>query len=74
MSLCFQSWIRLRLAFLVICFPCCVLCLVPILIIFHAHDMNMTWLWCKIMLKTNVEQTKRNEGSYFYLYPFEDLI
>jgi hypothetical protein len=25
------------------------------------------------MLKTNVEQTKRNEGSYFYVYPFVDL-
>jgi len=23
---------------------------------------------------TNVKQTKRNEGSYFYLYPFGDLI
>jgi hypothetical protein len=26
------------------------------------------------MPKTNVEQTKRNEGSYFYLYPFVDLV
>jgi hypothetical protein len=26
------------------------------------------------MLKTNVEHTERNEGSNFYLYPFEDLV
>jgi hypothetical protein len=26
------------------------------------------------MLKTNVEQTKKNEGFYFYLYPFGDLV
>jgi hypothetical protein len=25
------------------------------------------------MPKTNGEQTEENEGSYFYLYPFEDL-
>ncbi len=25
------------------------------------------------MPKTNVEQTKKNEASYFYLYPFGDL-
>ncbi len=37
------------------------------------HEKNMTRLWCTIMLKINVEQTKRNEGSYFYLYPFRDL-
>jgi hypothetical protein len=30
-------------------------------------------LWCKIVLKTNVEQTKKNEGSYSYLYPFGDI-
>jgi hypothetical protein len=35
---------------------------------------NMTRLWCKIVPKTNVEQTKGNEGSYFYLNPFGDLI
>jgi len=29
---------------------------------------NMTRLWCKIMLKINVEQTKGNDGSYFYVY------
>jgi hypothetical protein len=26
------------------------------------------------MLKTNVEQTKKNERFYFYLYPFGDLV
>jgi hypothetical protein len=26
------------------------------------------------MLKTNVEEIERNEGSYFYLYPFGDLV
>jgi hypothetical protein len=35
--------------------------------------INMTRLWCKIVLKTNVEQTKANERSYFYSYPFGDL-
>ncbi len=34
------------------------------------HEKNITRLWCKIMLKIGVEQTKGNEGSYFYLYPF----
>ncbi len=40
----------------------------------HEHEKNMTRLWCKIMFKTNVKQTKRNEGSYFYLYPFGDVV
>jgi hypothetical protein len=39
----------------------------------HEHEKNMTRLWCKIMPKTNVEQTKKNEASYFYLYPSGDL-
>jgi len=39
----------------------------------HEHEKNMTRLWCKIMLKINVEHTKENEGSYLYLYPFGDL-
>jgi hypothetical protein len=39
----------------------------------HEHENNITKLWCKIVLKTNVEQTKRNEESYLYLYSFEDL-
>jgi hypothetical protein len=29
----------------------------------HEHEKNMTRLWCKIMPKTSVEQTKKNEGS-----------
>jgi hypothetical protein len=29
---------------------------------------------CNIVLKTNVEQIEGNEGSYFYLYPFQNLI
>ncbi len=39
----------------------------------HEHGKNMTRLWCKIVPKTSVEYAKRNEGSYFYLYPFRDL-
>jgi hypothetical protein len=39
----------------------------------HEYEKNMTRLWCKVVLKTNVEQTKGNEGSYFYLYPYGDL-
>jgi hypothetical protein len=27
----------------------------------HEHEKNMTRLWCKIMLKVNVEQTKGND-------------
>jgi len=40
----------------------------------HEHKKNMTMLWCKIVLKTHVKHTKRNEGSYSYLYPFGDLV
>ncbi len=40
----------------------------------HKHEKNMISLWCKMVLKTNVEHTKGNEGSYFYLYIFGDLI
>ncbi len=36
----------------------------------HDYEKNMTRLWCKITPKTGVEHTKRNEGSYSYLYPF----
>jgi hypothetical protein len=43
-------------------------------IIKHEHEKNMTRLWCKIMLKIYVEQTKRNKGSYSYLYSFGDLV
>jgi hypothetical protein len=39
----------------------------------HEHEKNITRLWCKILTKINVENTKENEGSYFYLYPFGDL-
>jgi len=39
----------------------------------YEHEMNMTRLWCKIVLKVNVEQIKGNERSYFYLYLFGDL-
>jgi hypothetical protein len=39
----------------------------------HKHEKNMTRLWCKIVPKTNVEQTKGNEGFYIYLYHFGDL-
>jgi len=34
----------------------------------------MTRLWCKIMPKTKVEQTKKNEWFYLYLYPLGDVI
>ncbi len=40
----------------------------------HEYENNMRRLWCKIVLETSVEQTKRNEGSCFYLYPFGDLV
>jgi CYTH domain-containing protein len=39
----------------------------------HEHEKKMTRLWCKIVLKTNVEHVERNEGFYFYLYPFGEL-
>jgi hypothetical protein len=39
----------------------------------HEYEKNMTRLWCKIVPKTTIEQTKGNEGSYFYLYLFGDL-
>jgi uncharacterized protein YjaZ len=40
----------------------------------YGHENNMTRLWCKIVPKTNVEDTKGNEGSYSYLYPFGNLV
>jgi hypothetical protein len=40
----------------------------------HEHENNMTKLWCKIVHKTGVEHIEGNEGSYFYLYPFGDLV
>jgi hypothetical protein len=39
----------------------------------HEYEKNITRLWCMIMFRINVEKTKGNEGSYFYLYPFGDL-
>ncbi len=39
----------------------------------HEHEKNITKLWCKIVFKINVEHTKGNEGSYFYLYACGDL-
>ncbi len=39
----------------------------------HEHEKNMTRLGCKIVFKTNIEHIERNEGTYFYLYPFGDL-
>ncbi len=40
----------------------------------HEHKKNMTRLWCKIVFKISVEQTKENEESYFYLYPSKVLV
>ncbi len=34
---------------------------------------NMTRLWCKVVLKTNVKQILKNERFYIYLYPFGNL-
>jgi hypothetical protein len=40
----------------------------------HEHEKNITILWCKFVLKITAEHIKGNEGSYFYLYPFGDLV
>jgi hypothetical protein len=40
----------------------------------HEHEKNMTRLWCKTVPKTDVEQIEGNDGSYFYLYSFGDLV
>jgi hypothetical protein len=40
----------------------------------HEHEKNITKLWCKIVLKINVEQIEGNEGLYSYLYPFGYVI
>jgi len=40
----------------------------------HEHEKNMTKQWCKIVFKINVEQIEENEGLYFYLHPFGDLV
>jgi len=39
----------------------------------HEYEKNITKLWCKIVLKTSVEQIEGNEGLYLYLYPFGDF-
>jgi len=39
----------------------------------HENEKNTTRLWCKIMPKIDIEKIQRNEGTYFYLYPYEDL-
>ncbi len=39
----------------------------------YEHEHNMLKLWCKIVPKISVEQTKRYERFYFYLYHFGDL-
>jgi len=40
----------------------------------HEHERNMTRLWCKIVPKIGVEQSKGDVGSYFYLYLFGNLV
>ncbi len=40
----------------------------------YEYEKNMTRLWCKIMLRTDVEQTEGNERSHFYLFPSRDLV
>jgi len=37
-------------------------------------NMNMKRTWQSYVPKTSVKQTKVNDGSYFYLYLFRDLI
>jgi hypothetical protein len=38
----------------------------------HEHEKNMIRLWCKIMPNIGVKYI--DEKSYFYLYPFGDLV
>jgi hypothetical protein len=33
----------------------------------HEHEKNSTSLWCKIVVKIDVERIERNQGSYPYL-------
>jgi hypothetical protein len=40
----------------------------------HEHENNMTRLWCKIVFMIHVEQIKGNQGFYFYLYRFGNLV
>ncbi len=39
----------------------------------YEHENNLARLWCKIVPKICVEDSKRNEGFYSYLYPFGKL-
>jgi hypothetical protein len=34
----------------------------------HEHEKNMTRLWCKVVLKTNVEQTEGNMKGHIFIY------
>ncbi len=43
-------------------------------VINYKHEKNRIRLWCKIISQISDEQTKSNGGSYFYLYPFGNLI
>jgi hypothetical protein len=38
------------------------------------HENNIIRIWCKIVIYIGVEEIKGNMESYFYLYPFGDLI
>jgi hypothetical protein len=40
----------------------------------HKHKKNIIKLWNKIVPHTNVEHIEDNGRSYFYLYPFGDLV
>jgi hypothetical protein len=33
----------------------------------HEHEKNLTNLWCKIVVKTDVERIEGNQRSYSYL-------
>jgi len=35
----------------------------------HEHEKNMTRLWCKIVLKTGIEQTKKMRGCIHIYTP-----
>jgi hypothetical protein len=40
----------------------------------YEHKREHNKAMCKIVSKICVEQTERNEKTYFYLYPFGDLV
>ncbi len=56
-------WIRHRLAFLVICFPCCVLGLIFILVGFHAPD-NASPIVQRCEPWDFNNNTNRSKGNY----------